>query len=166
MEQQTDDLSAAYSIGYLETWIEKVGKEFELDVSSPLANLGVVEKQLASLRHTTGAQKVQLDAHSNEQALQKGKATSAKKREGSVVIEGGEAFDVANVFLAQRDSAHRWIGVCYQFNEEHAGPVLETVPWRMALTAEELSLVSDYIQLHKGKLPAIRSKSLPSLDDD
>lgn len=41
---------STFAIGFLETWIEKVGKEFSLVVAQPLEHLKTVEKALAYLR--------------------------------------------------------------------------------------------------------------------
>ncbi|MGA8025355.1 MAG: hypothetical protein WCC18_14660 [Candidatus Acidiferrales bacterium] len=41
---------STFSVGFLESWIEKVGKQFELVVDQPLEHLKTIEKTLAVYR--------------------------------------------------------------------------------------------------------------------
>lgn len=46
----TDQRSVAYSVGWLESWIEKAGKEGRLVVDEPLRHLKVMEDALTQYR--------------------------------------------------------------------------------------------------------------------
>jgi hypothetical protein len=155
------------ALGRLEGWVEIICKEFKDEKgllptpADPLKQLKILEDALRYFSEAAAEETeklAQAEAQAHRLQAESTKKTSANVR---VTLEGSpEAFDVTNVFVAQNDNPHQWAGSVYQHNESGEGPVLETPPFRVPLTFEEIEAVRALVEKHIAQIPVIRSESL------